>query len=166
MNSKFYKIFFGIIWLLFCVAAFFIINDSTNKSFNYIFYMVIGLFALIGIGIIISGIKSSKEEVVEEVGNDKLEELKKEYPIISKVENTVLFARGIKYIIAGVIAGLAALIMAIFRISGLSLGKKTGEILFDIVGITMFAFASVVFLSAGIKNIKLSKNNKNNGNNG
>lgn len=162
MNSKIYKIIFGVIWLLFCVAAFFMIKDSGDTYYNYIFYAVIGLFTLIGVAIIIYALKSPKEEEIEEIGNDKLEELKEKHPIVNKVENAVLFVKGVRFIIAGVVAGLVALVEILFFILGLSSDKKIGEKLFDIVGIVMFSFGSFVFLYGGIKNIKLSKNNKNN----
>ena len=164
MNSKIYKIIFVIIWFLFCLAAFFTISDS-DSPYNYIFYIAIGMFVLVGVVFLVYALKNPKEEEVEGFGNDKLEELKEKHSVVNKVENAVLFVKGLRFIVAGTISGLVALVEILFFILGLSSDKKIGEMLFDIIGILMFSFGCVVFLYGGIKNIKLSKNNKNNDNN-
>ena len=167
MSSKMGKIIFGVIWLLFCVAAFFTVSDfNSNSSYDYVFYVVIGLFTIIGIGIIIYGLKDPGEEEHEEpVESDIKEKIKEKYPIANKVETAALTIIGVRFLIAGAIAGFAALFEILLFIFKLSDNRKMGDMMFDIVGMVMFSFASIVFIIGGIKKIKLSKNNKNDDNN-
>lgn len=161
MNKKIYIIIFGIIWVLFSIAAFLTISDS-NSQYNYIFYVAIGMILLVGIIFVVSFLKKNPNEEHEETIDDKImKEIEKKHPIINKIENTAIYVKGIRFIVAGSIAGFAALIKIVFLLLSLNANTKLSEILFDVVGIVMFAFASFVFLFGGIKNIKKSKNNKN-----
>ena len=161
MNSRNFKIMFGIIWLIGCLAFFLTIREF-NTDYNYVFYAVIGFFALIGIVIIVSSIKSSNkiDENYEPTDDEIRTELENSNPIANKIGNATVYALGIRYLIAGSIAGIVALFEILFFLLGLG-DKKLSEMLFDLVGLLMFSCGSIIFIWAGVKKIKLGKKIKN-----